>query len=203
MLYDLFAVALVGLVLYYGRVAWRLLVSSRPLVQSAWILAVCLAVLGLPFASLVYLLWDKDIAVTWLSVFGPILYAALVVFYATILRGVLFYGIPEVDFSRVLRQALESEGTAFSEQIGRIELLGRDFDLSYSYNPTTGAGLLRFRRLKGKADRVLARRFFKAFRARLKNVLQPRRGLGFLYSVYFAGLLVVAWQLILTALRSR
>ena len=203
MLYDFFAVALVALALYYGRVAWRLLVTSRPLVQSWWSLAVCLAVLGLPFVALVYLLWERDVAVTWLSITGPILYVALVGFYASLLRGVLFYGIPEVEFSRVLRQVIEAEGAAFSEQIGRIELLGRDFDLSYSYNPTTGAGLLRFRHLKGKADRALARRFFKTFRSRVKQVLQPRRRLGFLYSVFFAGLLVVAWQLLMTSLRSR
>ena len=203
MLYDLFAVALVALALYYGRVAWRLLVSSRPLVQSSWSLAICLAVLGLPFVALVYLLWERDVAVTWLSITGPILYVALVGFYASLLRGVLFYGIPEVEFSRVLRQVLEAEGAAFSEQIGRIELLGRDFDLSYSYNPTTGAGLLRFRHLKGKADRALARRFFKTFRSRVKQVLQPRRRLGFLYGVFFAGLLVVAWQLVMISQRSR
>ncbi|NNM53326.1 MAG: hypothetical protein HKM05_01205 [Spirochaetales bacterium] len=202
MLYDFFALALVALALYYGRIAWHLLVSSRPLVQSFGSLAVCLAILGLPFGALVYLLCDRDIPVTWLSVTGPVLYAALVGFYTSILRGVLFYGIPEVEFSRVLRQALESEGAAFSEQIGRIEVLGRDFDLSYSYNPTTGAGLLRFRHLKGKTDRALARRFFITFRNSLKQVYQPRRGLGFLYGVFFAGLLVVAWQLIMTSLRS-
>ncbi len=202
MIFDLFTIALAGIAVYYGRVAWRLLIRSRPLVQASWVLAVFWGLLGLPFGALLYLMINRDVPMTWFTLTGPLLYGALVVFYSAILRGVLFYGIPEPDFSQALRQALEAEGMAFSEQIGRIELLGRDFDLSYSYNPTTGSGFLRFRRLKSKDNRSTARRVLKFFRERLTLVLQPRRRIGILYAVFCAGLLVVAVQLFLTALRS-